>query len=193
MEGEITCKLNAAAASVLQELINIDSSPDKFNSIVEKCKLCNNQISLSDFILISKWIMKNKNIEINGEPLHVHSLIKSIQLETPIIIKRPVNTELKERLKRLEAQQKHREYNKMVYNITTKTPQNFNYKTAKRSTAVSGLNFAISVVAAFGLTMYVLQYAVPDVFIRTGIAIAVAMSLLFIEMFLAVRHIEKQS
>lgn len=78
----------------------------------------------------------------------------------------------------------------MVENISQ--TQDTGTKKQKRAPVIGGLNFAVTLFASCGATMYLLRYIIPDVAMRAGIGMAVGTVILVIEIFLAVREIEKQ-
>uniref|UniRef100_H2Y4W4 Uncharacterized protein n=1 Tax=Ciona savignyi TaxID=51511 RepID=H2Y4W4_CIOSA len=77
----------------------------------------------------------------------------------------------------------------MVSNVTT--PTAVATKPTAKVAVISGINFAVTVLATVFGTTFVLQSLVPNLGLRVGIGLAVASMLVCIEIFLAVRAVEK--
>ena len=98
------------------------------------------------------------------------------------------NEELEARLKKLKIQQQEREYNKMVENLHTVKSSTGSV----RVPMVSGLNFAVTVIACVFASSFVLKNLVSDFLLRCAIGFAVGIVLMCIEIFLSVRAVMKQ-
>ena len=77
----------------------------------------------------------------------------------------------------------------MVENLYTVKPSESRYK---RVPVVSGLNFAVTVIACVFGACFALANIVPDFLFRCAIGFAVGIFLMCIEIFLAVRAVMKQ-
>ena len=109
-----------------------------------------------------------------------------IILPTPDVI--PRSKEVEARIQQLKIKQEKYEYNKMVENLHTPKPSSSSYK---RVPVVSGLNFALTVIACVFGSTFVLSNLVPDFLLRCAIGFTVGIILLCIEIFLAVRSVMK--
>lgn len=196
MELPICFKLQDQAVNHAKQLL--DSKEQSMSSEVRKIlessvEMCS--VELPNMIKIFEWECGKSKISCEDAEscLSALPLIENASMVLPHLQKREPNPELQKRLKVLAAQQANKEYNKMVENVSTTKEHSFKPRKSKSTTGmIGGLNFALTLFASCGATVYLLKNVVPDLGVRVGIGIAVGTIILVIEIFLAVREIEKQ-
>ena len=182
MLSPIQIKFTEDSWDILNCLLKKEEGLKGFQKLVTKQ---NNQRSLplNDALKIVKWKCFDQN------HISVNQLLKNAEILLPKPQDEPRSKELEERLKKLQVEQEKYEYNKMVENLYSKNPT---HKHTMRVPMVSGLNFAVTVLACiFGAT-FALRNIVPDLLLRCAIGFAVGIVLMCIEIFLSVRAIMKQ-
>nr|XP_026692009.1 Zn-finger (U1-like)-1 isoform X1 [Ciona intestinalis] len=142
----------------------------------------NFQLSIKTVIQFSRWKCKNQSLKPCLSEIFCNSDLILPELEKP-----PSNPELEKRLKKLRAAEENYRYKNMVSNITTPT----GLKSGSKAPVISGLNFAVTMIATVFATTFILKSLVPNLMLRVGIGVAAATVLLCIEIFLAIRGMEK--
>ncbi|XP_078490713.1 vacuolar ATPase assembly protein VMA12-like [Ciona intestinalis] len=142
----------------------------------------NFQLSMKTVLQFSRWKCKNQSLK----PC-LSVILRNSDLILPQLEKPPLNPELEKRLKKLRAAEENYRYKNMVSNITTPA----GLKSGPKAPVISGLNFAVTMIATVFATTFVLQSLVPNLMLRVGIGVAAATVLLCIEIFLAIRGVEK--
>lgn len=195
MESPICFKLQDQAVNQAKLLLDSKSQamPTQVATIL-KSAVETQSIDLPNMIRIFEWdcVKSKQSCDDAENSLSALPLIENASMVLPQLQKREPNPELQKRLKVLAARQANKDYNKMVENVSSKE---YNFKPKKpksNATMISGLNFALTLFASCGATIYLLQNIVPDLGVRAGIGLAVGTIIVVIEIFLAVREIEKQ-
>lgn len=192
MDPPISFNLSDEASKYASHLLDAPELSDEVAAIL-KSAAKTKSVDLPEMIKVFEWrcARYKSGVTTEKDPYSAYPLLEKASMVLPAQPEKEPNVELQERLKRLAAQQENKEYNKMVKNVSfTKEPQRTPKKS--KSSIISGLNFALTLFATCGAAMYLLQNLVPDLGVRAGIGIAVGTVILVIEIFLAVREIERQ-
>lgn len=118
----------------------------------------------------------------------MNEIVRNATVTLPGLVPKPQNPELQQRISKLKQQQDQQLYNKMVSNIST--PQHT--QSRNQAPMTSGLNFAVTFLASVFATTFVLSSFISNFVLRVGIGFVVGTIVLVIEIFLAVRAIQKQ-
>ena len=180
MSKELKLRLSSSIQQKLKDAIESNSPPPDITSLCNEIYI-SNELCLPDAVKLLHWIQQNTN------EMYSFNLLENSYLVLPSIPVTPRNKELEKRIKLLKRKQENIEYNKMVENINRKheeKPTN-TYKTPM----ISGLNFAVSFIAATFATSFVLRSIIPSLAIRLSIGVVVGSLLLTIEIILALRAI----
>ena len=118
----------------------------------------------------------------------IHELLKNAEVIFPEPEIPPRSKELEARIEQLKIKQQKYEYDKMVENLHTVRPSESRHR---RVPVISGLNFAVTVIACVFGASFALSNIVPDFLLRCAIGFAVGIVLMCIEIFLAVRAVMK--
>ncbi|CAK8695024.1 unnamed protein product [Clavelina lepadiformis] len=129
----------------------------------------------------SKW--KGKE----DDNVYLNRLLKNATLVLPAVKPTPRSPELQKRIEILKASQQNLEYKQMVSNLSQPS-----VKPRSSSAVVSGLNFSVTVFASVFGCIFLLRNIIPDILVRCIIGLVCGILLLCIEIFLAVRAVNKE-
>ncbi|XP_077967000.1 uncharacterized protein LOC144420961 [Styela clava] len=190
-EKPISFKLSNDGLTCAKNLMQSVELPEDIVKIL-KSAIDIATIDLLELIKVFEWrCLQHDNNKNDTEVPNLFPLLRDACMFIPNLPEKEPNPELQKRLKKLSAQQKHRDYNKMVENVSRKPCIAKLKRTG--SSLISGLNFALTLFASCGATMYLLQSYIPDLAFRAGIGLVIGTVILVIEIYLAAKEIEKQT
>jgi len=117
----------------------------------------------------------------------LHRLLHGAAIDLPSLPEPKPDPELQERLVKLRQERDQLLYDRMVSNVSRKSASARN----RRAPFTSGINFGVTLVASVFVAVFILRGLVDGLMMRVAIGLAVGTVIMCIEIYLAVRAVEK--